>query len=128
MASDAGLKGLDVPLDRLAPLQTREVHKRGYSRLRASIRTLGLIEPLCVYEEDGKYTILDGYLRYRVCEELGIRTVPCLVLPTREAYTPNRMVNPLTPVQENRMLSKALGTLSDETIAKALGLASIKHR
>ena len=128
MERGAGVRGEDVPTEKLVPLHERRADKRGYSKLLASIRALGLIEPLCVYEENGKYTILDGYLRYRACLELGIATVPCLILPTKEAYTCNRMVNHLSPVQENRMIKQSLGTLEMETIAKTLGLVSIKHR
>ena len=123
-----GMKGEDVPLAKLVPLHTRSANKRGYGRILASIKAVGLIEPLCVFEEQGEYIILDGYLRYRACRELGIETVPCLVLPIKEAYTYNRMVNHLSAVQENRMLHQSLGTITEETIAKTLGLATIKHR
>ncbi len=128
MDKGAGVKGEDVPLEKLVPLHERSVRKSSFKKIRSSIKAVGLIEPLCVYEELGRYVILDGYLRYRVCLELGVATVPCLVLPTKEAYTPNRMVNHLSAVQENRMLTQSLGTLEEETIARALGLASIKHR
>lgn len=124
----AGVKGEDVPLAKLVPLNTRSANKRAYGRILASIKEVGLVEPLCVFEEQGEYIILDGYLRYRACRELGIETVPCLILTTKEAYSCNRMVNPLSAVQEHRMLQQALGTIKEETIAKTLGLASIKHR
>ena len=128
MDKGAGVKGEDVAVARLVPLQERRASQRGYQRLLASIRAVGLIEPLCVYEEAGQYVILDGYLRYRACRELGIDNVPCLLLPTKEAYTCNRMVNNLSPVQETRMLNQSLETIDESTIAKALGLVSIKHR
>ncbi len=124
----AGVRGLDVPIGSLVPLNERTIPKTSYKRLRASIQAVGLIEPLSVYPEGETYVILDGYLRYRVCLELGIPEVPCLVLPTKEAYTPNQMVNPLTGVQENRMLTQALGTVGEERIAKALGITSLRHR
>lgn len=128
MDKGAGVKGEDVAVEMLVPLHERKAHPRGYHRLLSSIKAVGIIEPLCVYEEAGKYVILDGFLRYQACLKLGISTVPCLILPTKEAYTCNRMVNHLSPVQESRMLNQSLGTVEEETIAKALGLVSIRHR
>lgn len=128
MAKRADVKGEDVPIVNLVPLHERSVSKTGYRKILASIRAVGLIEPLCVYKEGSKYVILDGYLRYRACLDLGVETVPCLILPDKEAYTCSRMVSYLSPVQENRMLTRSLETIDEKTIAGALGLASIKHR
>lgn len=124
----AGVKGEDVPLAKLVPLRTRSANRRAYGRILASIKAVGLVEPLCVFQEADEYIILDGYLRYRACRELEIETVPCLILSIKEAYTYNRMVSHLSAVQENRMLHQSLSTLKEDTIAKTFGLASIKHR
>lgn len=130
MDKGAGITGEDVSLDRIVPLNTRVAPKRGYRKLKASIQAVGLIEPLCVYPEGDKFVLLDGYLRYRVCQELALNTVPCLILPTKEAYTCNRMVNHISPVQENRMINQSLtqGRLEEETISAALGVARIRSR
>src|SRR5258708_13906939 len=128
MDKGAGVKGEDVPVEQLRPLHERTVRKGSFQKLRASIEAVGLIEPLVVYREEGHFLILDGFLRYKACLELGVKAIPCLLLPTKEAYTCNRMVNHLSAVQENRMLTKSLGTLDEETIASALGLVSIRHR
>ena len=128
MDKGAGVKGEDVPIDNLVPLQKRKAKNQGYRKILASIKAIGLIEPLCVFEENGRFVILDGYLRYRACRELGVATVPCLILPTKEAYTPNRMVNHLSAKQEKRMLKQSLETIDEKTLSKALGLASIKQR
>jgi ParB family chromosome partitioning protein len=124
----AGVRGEDIAIGRLVPLHTRSANPRGYGRILASMKTVGLVEPLCVFEEGNEFIILDGYLRYQACRELGIETVPCLILPIKEAYTCNRMVNHLSAVQEHRMLRQSLSTLKEDVIAKTLGLASIKHR
>ena len=128
MDKGAGVKGEDVALDNLEPLQERRAVPTGYKKILSSIKAVGLIEPLCAYKENGKYVIVDGYLRYKACKELDIDTVPCLIVPTKEAYTPNRMVNHLSAVQETRMLRQSLDTLDEDTIALAFGLVSIKHR
>lgn len=125
------LNGKDVPIDKLVPLNERNIDfksHRGFKKIVATIRAIGLIEPLCVYEEDGRYVILDGFLRYKACQELGVSTVPCIVNSTKEAYTYNRMVNRLSPLQESRMLRQSLGTLNEDTIARVFGITDIKYR
>lgn len=123
--------GADVEIEKLVPLHERTVSfraKNGYRKILSSIREIGLIEPLCVYQEGGVYVILDGFVRYRACQELGVSTVPCLVYPDKEAYTFNRMVNRLSPVQEARMLRRSLETIDEPTIAKVFGMKKISHK
>jgi ParB family transcriptional regulator, chromosome partitioning protein len=124
----ADVKGADVPIVHLTPLRKRTVSKKNYGKLLANIQAVGLIEPLCVCQEGDQYFILDGYLRYTVLLELGIGTVPCLVLPSRDLYTPNRQVNHISSKEEIRMLRKALEKLDESTIAKAFGVESLKER
>src|SRR5262249_19208406 len=95
--------GIDVPLIHLPPLRERKVTKREYDRILASIKAVGLIEPLVVFPENGDYLILDGVQRYRALVELGVATAPCILGQEREAFTSNRMVNRVSPVQEHRM-------------------------
>ena len=127
------VNGIDLPIASLQPVREREnvttkTHK-GFQRILSSIRAIGLIEPLCVFPEpDGMHTILDGYLRYLACIELGAQEVPCMVYEEKEAYTFNRMVNRLSPYQEMRMLRKSLETLDEKTIADAFGMKSIRYR
>src|SRR5258707_682629 len=91
MDKGAGVKGEDVPVEQLRPLHERTVRKGSFQKLRASIEAVGLIEPLVVYREEGHFLILDGFLRYKACLELGVKAIPCLLLPTKEAYTCNRL-------------------------------------
>ncbi len=128
MKKNTNGRGEDIPIDRLTTLNERKMGKRAYQKLLASIKTVGLIEPLCVYQEGDQYFILDGYLRYKVCLELGVESLPCFVLPDKDAYTCNRYVNQLSPVQEARMLRKSLETLDESTVAKTFGLKTIRHR
>jgi ParB-like chromosome segregation protein Spo0J len=124
----ANVKGCDVPIVKLTPLRKRTISKKNYNKLLANIRAVGLIEPLCVCQEGDQYFIIDGYIRYTALLELGIETVPCLVLPSRDLYTPNRQVNHLSPKEEVRMLRKALEKLDESTIAQAFGVESLKTR
>jgi hypothetical protein len=129
MEKGAGVRGEDVPIEKLVALHERKLTKQvSYRRIRASIKAVGLVEPLCVYPENGNYVILDGSLRYRACRDLGLSVVPCLILPTKEAYTPNRMVNHLTAFQANRMIRQSLGTVDMESVVRALGMVPAKQR
>lgn len=118
----------DIPIIRLRPLRDRQVTKREYDRILASIKSIGLIEPLIVYAEGDDYVILDGVQRYRALLELGVEVVPCILGKWREAFTGNRMVNRVSPVQENRMIEQSMEELDEQTIATALGIAGISHR
>jgi len=118
----ANITGMDVPIIKLTPLRKRKVSKKNYNKLLANLKTVGLIEPLCVCKEGDQFLILDGYIRYTALLELGIETVPCLVLGSRDLYTPNRQVNHLSPREEARMLRKALEKLDEESIARAFGM------
>lgn len=118
----------DIPIAALRPLRERKITKREYDRILASIKSTGLIEPLVVYPDGEGYVITDGVQRFRALTELGAEVVPCLIGPMREAFTGNRMVNRVSPVQENRMIERSLEELEESTIAAALGIAGISHR
>jgi hypothetical protein len=119
---------IDVPVIQLRPLRERKVTKREYDRILASIKSVGLIEPLVVFPENGDYLILDGVQRYRALVELGVGIAPCIMGAQREAFTSNRMVNRVSPVQEHRMIEKALGEVDEDAIAAALGVSGLDHR
>ncbi len=89
---------------------------------------VGLLDPLCVYPENGYYIIVDGYLRYMILKELGVRMIPCQIQQNKEAYTYNKMVNNLSTVQQSRMLRQSLGTLDKNTIEKTFGIKSLNYR
>lgn len=132
MSKEYRVNGVDIPIKFLEPLREREnintkTHK-GFLRILSSVRAIGLIEPLCVFPQNNGYVILDGYLRYLACGELGIETVPCIVYEDKEAYTFNRMVNRLSGYQEMRMLRKSLETLDEQTIAETFGMKTIRYR
>mgnify|MGYP000879471230 CR=1 FL=1 len=124
----ANVKGMDVPIVKLTPLRKRKISDRSYRRLVANVKAIGLIEPLCVCQEGDQFFILDGYLRYLALLDLGVEMVPCLILASRDLYTPNRQVNHLSPHQEVKMLRKALERLDEHTIARAFGMDSLKTR
>lgn len=131
MANGKKIHGDDIEIEKLVPLNTREINfakNRGYQKILSTIRMVGLIEPLDVYKENGHYIILNGFLRFKALQELNLSPVPCLIHPDKEAYTYNKMVNSLSPVQESRMLRQALQTLDHSTMAEVFGMKSLNYR
>ena len=57
-SAPARVKGVDVSIVKLTPLRKRTVSKKNYRKLVANLKAVGLIEPLCVCEENGQYLIL----------------------------------------------------------------------
>ena len=130
MLNEIHINGKDIDIQHLVPLKERAIDfnkNRGYKKILSSVNTLGLIEPLCVYKENGSYIILDGFLRYKALQQLGAKSVPCIIYSTKEAYTFNRMINRLSAVQESRMLRESLKMIDQNTIADVFGIKSIQY-
>ena len=69
-----GSEARDIPIIRLRPLRERSIKSREFERIVASIRAIGLIEPLVVYPENGEFVITDGVQRCRALAELGVES------------------------------------------------------
>jgi len=94
-----------------------------YKQIAASLRHLGLIEPIVVFQAaDKKYWILDGTLRYDILKSEGVVSeVQCLLATDDESYNYNKRVNYLPPIAEHAMILKALANgVTEERIAEAL--------
>jgi ParB/RepB/Spo0J family partition protein len=63
--------------------------------LRLSMRDTGLIHPLCVVEDDGRYRIEDGHRRYVCAKDLGWFEVRC------EVYNPAEIASGAVMVAAN---------------------------
>jgi ParB-like chromosome segregation protein Spo0J len=97
-----------------------------YAQIAASMREIGLVEPPVVARdrgEPGKYLLLDGHSRIAILKDMGDTDVVCLVSTDDEAFTYNKHVNRIAPIQEHRMILKAVERgVSQERIAKALNV------
>ena len=98
-----------------------------YAAIVASIKEVGVIEPLMVYPakgNPGNYLLLDGHLRYCALKELEIGEVECLIAKEDESFTYNAKINRLSPIQEHTMIMKAVKDgVTPERIAAALNLS-----
>lgn len=126
----------NIPLDNILPLRriapgTRKTLK--YRRIKASIREVGIIEPLVVHPQQKSapkaYMLLDGHMRLDILKEAGKSTVECLIALDDEPFTYNHKVNRLTVIQEHFMLMKAVKSgVSEDAIAAALNVDVSKIR
>jgi ParB-like chromosome segregation protein Spo0J len=121
--------GMTIPIADIHPI--RQIKPADnlfgkYKAVLASIREVGVIEPLVVYPQKGKsgaFLLLDGHLRYKALQELGRTEAFCLVAKEDDAFTYNDKVNRLSVIQEHAMITRAIeqGVTPDQ-IAKALDL------
>ena len=131
-ASPAVLKGLPLHQVRTDPDQPRKAFDPdALSELAASIKVIGLLQPILVREEhEGLYTILVGERRWRAAGLAGLTTMPCRVLSMHIEKLTQRVMQcsanahhqeliPLEYVDAiSEMLMAGLGT---SAIAEALG-------
>lgn len=122
-------RGLEIPIDSILPIRQIKPSDGCFGKYRAilaSIRAIGLVEPLMVYPNKGtkgSYLLLDGHMRLKALQEIGHTTAPCLISTSDDAFTYNDKVSRLSLIQEHRMIMKALeGGVSEEDIAKALDI------
>lgn len=132
--------GSMLPVDRVLPVRAIRAETRKspqYQRLMASIRELGIIEPIMVHPAPGpggehqRYSVLDGHTRLDIAKELGHTEVFCLVANEDEGFTYNHKVNKVAPIQEHFMIMKALQNgVPEERIATTLNVdvAAIRQK
>lgn len=118
-----------IALSDLSPLRpvTDAVRRtRKCSQILASVREIGLVEPLVVAPDrgaKGKFIVLDGHLRLETLKELGETDALCLVATEDEGYTYNNRINRLAIIQEHKMILKAIERgVSEERLAAVLNV------
>jgi hypothetical protein len=116
-----------LPVAKILPMRMLNAGVRNsvkYKCIEASVKELGLIEPLVVYPQAGQpgfYILLDGHMRHLVMKELGTVDAKCLISTDDEAFTYNHKINRLTAIQEHFMIMRAIRNgVSEERIARCL--------
>lgn len=122
-------KTITIPIDEIIMLKVipqLAKDSRKYKQIYSSIKEVGVIEPPIIGKKTnlkGKYLLLDGHLRISILRDMGETEVNCIVSVDDESFTYNRYINRLSPIQENRMIVKAIERgVAVNKIAKALGL------
>ncbi len=118
-----------LELDDISPLKMvtsamRDSEK--FKQIMASIKEIGIIEPPVVApskKNSRKYILLDGHLRIEALKIIGEYEVTCIISTDDEAFTYNKHISRLSPIQEHRMILEAIKRgVSEEKIARALNL------
>lgn len=125
-----------LPLNRILPVKVLPPHTKTstkYRQIDASIREIGLIEPLVVARQPKtkSFLLLDGHVRLAVLRDMGIDEATCLVSTDDEAFTYNKRISRLATIQEHRMILRAIERgVPEERIARALNVdvPSIRQR
>ena len=125
-----------LSLEKLLPskiLPSTIIESTKYKRIAASVAEVGVVEPLVVAQAgaDGLYTLLDGHVRLSVLKARGEAAARCVVAADDEAFTYNKRVNRLAPIQEHYMIVRAIERgVSMQKLARALNVdvAAIRQR
>jgi len=118
-----------LSLDRIMPIRPIQGNEHTFGKYRsilASIREIGVIEPLVVHPQRGSreiYVLLDGHVRLRALRELGRPEAVCLVATNDDAFTYNDKISRVAPIQEHRMIMRAVEQgVTPEQIARSLDI------
>jgi len=77
---DEKFSEVDIDLIRPNPEQPRvDFHEAAIAELAQSIREAGVLQPLVVVPEGGRYKIIIGERRWRAAQKAGLKKVPVLV-------------------------------------------------
>ncbi len=123
------MKTVRLALGDISPLhQIKDLHKGTfrYKKIISSLKIVGSVEPMVVYPQKdapGKYLLKNGHLRLAAMKELGFTTALCIVATDDECYTYNARINRLPPIQEHKMIVKAVNDgVIPERLAEALDM------
>ena len=131
-AEEAGL--LEVPVGAIAPNPKQP--RRGFddetlSALAASIREVGVLQPVVVRAREGGYELVAGERRLRAAKAAGLATIPAVIRTTddaeglREALIENIHREDLGPIELAEAFQELLDDLgaTQEQLADRLGMS-----
>ena len=129
---------LSVPVEDILLSKSIPAHvsnSRKFQQILASIKEVGIIEPLSVMCSGDacsrQYVLLDGHLRILALQQLGSSHALCLVATDDESYTYNNRINRISSIQEHRMICRAIERgVAPEQLARALAvdISSVKRK
>ena len=116
-------------IDRNPDQPRRDFDEAALQTLADSIRAAGVLQPLLVVEQNGRYRIVAGERRFRAARIAGLDTVPCIVRDfTAEeqmeaALIENVQREDLNPIEEAAAVKHFMETChyTQEQAAKRLG-------
>jgi len=122
--------GRQVGIDELVPNPAQPRQSMGdLEELVASIRNVGVLEPLLVRHADDGFQIISGERRYRAAKVAGLEQVPCIVLDVDDsevleiALIENLQRKDLSPFEESEGLKALVERFgyTHEEVARRIG-------
>jgi|GEM_PF-972518 ParB family chromosome partitioning protein len=124
----------NVPVDRIRPNPNnprKNFDPAALEELAASIREIGILQPLLLVEDGGEYRIVAGERRWRAARLAGLQSVPALIsklTPRQEAeimLIENLQRKDLDPIEEARAYQALLKEhgYTQEALGEKLGVS-----
>ncbi len=125
---------LDIPVAAVAPnpRQPREsFDEEALAGLAASIREVGVLQPIVVRRQNGAYELVAGERRLRAARMAGLATIPAVIRDTddtealREALIENIQRVDLSPLEQAAAFQELMEDLgaTQEAVAERLGVS-----
>lgn len=122
----------DISIDEIDPntdQPRKEFDKEALEQLSQSIQEAGVLSPILVVENNGRYRIVAGERRYRASRLAGMSTIPCIVRnltnvqQMEAALIENLQREDLNPIEEAMAIRSLMSECdyTQEQAAKRLG-------
>lgn len=122
----------DISIDEIDPntdQPRKEFDKEALEQLSQSIQEAGVLSPILVVENNGRYRIVAGERRYRASRLAGLSTIPCIVRnltnvqQMEAALIENLQREDLNPIEEAAAIRSLMSecNYTQEQAAKRLG-------
>ena len=123
-------KEIEVGMIDRNPNQPRKnFDEQALNELAQSIKTYGIVQPLIVQEQDGRYIIIAGERRWRAARIAGLKTVPCVVKEYSKqqvseiSIIENLQREDLNPIESARAIQNLINeyNLTQDEVADKIG-------
>jgi len=123
-------KEIDIGLIDRNPDQPRKIFEEtALQELADSIKNHGVIQPIIVKENEGRYVIIAGERRWRASRLAGIKTIPCVVKNYTEreiseiAIIENLQREDLNPIESAKAIRNLINQydLTQDEVADKIG-------
>ena len=110
-------KEIDIKLIIKNPWNPNQMDKKTLKAEKESIEKYGVVAPIIVRPLKNKYQIIDGEHRYRVCNDLGYKKIPSVIidgLEDKDAKKLTIILNETKGQHDKIELGKLLGELETD--------------
>lgn len=123
-------KEIEIGLIDRNPDQPRKVFdEEALAELSSSIKNYGVIQPIIVREDNGRYIIIAGERRWRASRLAGLKTIPCIIKDYTEqeiseiAIIENLQREDLNPIESAKAIKSLIQqyNLTQDEVADKIG-------